>query len=80
MGSVGQRAAKLPALKAGGLKKKSAASGFMADVCASAINLGLTSSGVKPFSSFDGRQLCSPLTYRFYIKCMERSITSIDVY
>ena len=29
--------------------------------------------GVKPFSKFDGRQLCSPLTYRPHISIIKRS-------
>ena len=36
MESIGQRATKLPALKVGGLKKKSAASAIPANLCASA--------------------------------------------
>ena len=51
MGSVGQRAAKLLALKVGGLKKKSAASAFKAGVCASAFSPGLTSSGSNHFQT-----------------------------
>ena len=40
MGSVGQRALKLLAVKVGGLKKKSAASAIPADLCASAFGPG----------------------------------------
>ena len=53
IGSVGQRASKLLAFKVGGLKKKSAALVFTAEVCASAFGLGSTSSVVKPFSNID---------------------------
>ena len=63
-GSVGQRGAKLLAVKIGVLKKKSAASAIPAEVCASAIGPGSGMPGVKSFSKFDGRQLCNPLTYR----------------
>ena len=73
-GSVGQRAAKLLAVKVWGLKKKSAASAIPAEVCASAIGLGLRTPGIKSFSKFDGQQLCSPLTYRSQIFSIERSI------
>ena len=45
MGSVSQRALKLLAVNVGGLKKKSAASAFTAEVCARAISPGSTSSG-----------------------------------
>ena len=62
--SVGQRAAKLLAVKVGLLKKKSAASAIPAEVCASAIGPGSRTPGVKSFSKFDGWQLCSPLIYR----------------
>ena len=63
-GSVGQRAAKLLAVKVGLLKKKSAASAIPAEVCASVIGPGSRTPGVKSFSKFDGWQLFSPLTYR----------------
>ena len=53
MGSVGQRAAKLPALKVGGLKKKSANSAITAEACASVIGPGLSGTRVKSFSKFD---------------------------
>ena len=53
MGSVGQRAAKLPALKVGGLKKKSADSAITAEACASVIGPGSSCTGVKSFSKFD---------------------------
>ena len=49
MGSVGQRAAKLPALKVGGLKKKSADSAITAEACASVIGPGSNGTGVKSF-------------------------------
>ena len=49
-GSVGQRAAKLLAVKVGLLKKKSAASAISAKVCASS-----RTPGVKSFSKFDGQ-------------------------
>ena len=71
--SVGQRVAKLLAVKFGLLEKKSAASAIPAEVCASAISLGSRTPGVKSFSKFDGWQLCSPLTYRPQIFSIERS-------
>ena len=49
VGSVGQRASKLLAVKVGVLKKKSALSAIPAELCASAIGPGLSSSGVKSF-------------------------------
>ena len=53
LGSVGQMAAKLLAVKVGALKKKSAASNFTAEECASAFVPGSTSPGIKPSSKFD---------------------------
>ena len=55
LGSVGQRAAKLLAVKVGGLKKKSAASAIPPELCASVIGPGSSSSGVELFSKFDGQ-------------------------
>ena len=55
MGSIGQRALKLLAVKVGGLKKKSATSAFTAKECASAFGLDSSSSGVESFSKFDGQ-------------------------
>ena len=55
MKSVDQRALKLLAVKFGGLKKKSAASAFTAEVGLSVFGLGSTPPGVKPFSQFDGQ-------------------------
>ena len=49
MESIGQRATKLPALKVGGLKKKSADLVITAEVCASMIGLGLSGTGFKSF-------------------------------
>ena len=49
LGSVGQRAAKLLAVKVEVLKKKSATSAIPVKVCASAICLGLRPPGVKSF-------------------------------
>ena len=46
------------------LKKKSAASGIPAEVCASAFGPGLNPPLVESFSKFDSRQLSSPLNYR----------------
>jgi len=43
------------AAKVEGLKKNSAASAFTAEVCASVLSSDSTSSGVKPFSKFDGQ-------------------------
>ena len=54
MGSVDKRALKLLAVKDGGLKKKSAALAFTAEVCVSKFGPGWTSAGVKPFSNFNG--------------------------
>ena len=54
MKSVGQMVSKFPAVKVGGLKKKSADSALTAEVCARAISPGSTSSWVKTFSNFDG--------------------------
>ena len=53
-GSVGQRAAKLLAVKVGVLKKKSAASAIPPELYASAFGLGLIPGEVKSFSKFDG--------------------------
>ena len=53
--SVGQRVAKLTAVKVGGLTKKSANSTITAEVCASAISPGSTPPEAKAFSKFDGR-------------------------
>ena len=57
MGSVGQRASKLLAVKDGGLKKKSAASAIPANACAIAFGPGLNPGAVESFSKFDSRQL-----------------------
>ena len=53
--SVGQRTTKLLAVKFGILKKKSATSAISAKVCASAIGLGSSLSGVELFSKFEGQ-------------------------
>ena len=50
MGSVGQRASKLLAVKVGGLKKKSATLALTAEEYSSAFDLGLTLPGVESFS------------------------------
>ena len=55
MWSVGQRAAKLLAVKFGGLKKKSAASAITAEVFASGFGLGSSPPGIESFSKFDGQ-------------------------
>ena len=55
MRSIGQRASKLLAVKFGGLKKKSVASAIPADLCASMIGPGSSSSGVELFSKFEGQ-------------------------
>ena len=49
------RTSKLPAVKVGLLKKKSAASAIPAKVCANAIGLDSRTPGVKSFSKFDGQ-------------------------
>ena len=51
--SIGQRATKLPALKVGGLKKKSADSAIAAKASASVIGPGSSGTGVKTFEKFD---------------------------
>ena len=55
MGSVGQRAAKLLAVKVGVLEKKSAASAIPAKACAIAFGPGLNPGKVESFSKFDGQ-------------------------
>ena len=57
MGSVGQRAANLLAVKVGVLKKKSAASAIPAKVRASALGPGSSPPQVESFSKFDSQQL-----------------------
>ena len=53
--SVGQRAAKLLAVKVRVLKKKSATSAIPPSVCASVFGPVSSTPGVKSFSKFDGR-------------------------
>ena len=53
MRSVDQSVLKLLAVKVGGLKKKSAASVFTAEVCASAFGLGSTPTTLESFSKLD---------------------------
>ena len=53
IGSSGQRAAKLIAVKVGGPKKKSAISAISAEVLASAFSLGSSLPGFESFSKFD---------------------------
>ena len=55
--SVGQRAAKLLAVKAGVLKKKSAASAIPAKACAFAFGPGSILGELESFSEFDSWQL-----------------------
>ena len=57
LGSVGQRAAKLLAVKVGVLKKKSAASAITANACAIAFSPGSNPGAVESFSKFDSQQL-----------------------
>ena len=57
IGSVGQRAAKLLAVKVRVLKKKSAASAIPLKVCASTFGPGSSTPRVKWFSKFDSQQL-----------------------
>ena len=57
LGSVGQRAAKLLAVKVGVLKKKSAASAIPANACAIAFGPGSNPGAVESFSKFDSQQL-----------------------
>ena len=53
LGSVGQRATKLLAIKVGVLKKKSAASAIPLNLCASAFSPGSIPVTVQSFSKFD---------------------------
>ena len=55
IGSIGQMASNLLAVKVGVLKKKSAASAIPPKLCACAISQGSCWPGVKSFSKFDGR-------------------------
>ena len=55
LGFVGQRTSKLLAVKVGVLKKKSAPSAIPAELCASVIGPGSSSSGVELFSKFEGQ-------------------------
>ena len=73
MGSVGQWAAKLLAVKVEVLQKKSATSAIPAEVCPSAIGPGWRLPGVKSFSKFEDQQLCSHLTYKPQIFSISRS-------
>ena len=57
MGSIGQSAAKLLAVKVEVLKEKSATSAIPAEVCAIAFSPGSSTTGVKSFSNFDSWQL-----------------------
>ena len=57
LGSIGQRAAKLLAVKVGVLKKKSAASAIPANACAIAFGPGSNPGAVESFSKFDSQQL-----------------------
>ena len=68
--AVCQRAAKLPAVKYGVLRKKS---DITAEVYASVFGLGSSLSRFNSFSKLDKRQLCSPETYSLHITCIERS-------
>ena len=56
-GSVGQRAAKLQAVKVGVLKKKSAALAIPPKVHASAFGLGSSTPRVESFAKFDSKQV-----------------------
>ena len=53
-GSVGQRTAKLLAVKVGVLKKKSAASAIQPRLCAIAFGPGSIPGKLESFSKFDG--------------------------
>ena len=57
LGSVGQRAGKLLAVKLRALKKKSAVSAISAEMCASPFGPDLRTPGVRSFSKFDSWQL-----------------------
>ena len=68
MGSVGQRASKLLAVKVGGLKKKSAIWPLPLSNQSAQVRLR-----IKSFSKFDRQHFCSPLTYRPNIYSIKRS-------
>ena len=55
IGSLGQRAARLLAVKFGGLKKKSVTSSITAEVCASSFGPGSSPPRFKSFSKFNGQ-------------------------
>ena len=55
MGSVGQRASKLLAVKVGSLKKKSAAAAIPAKLCAIVFGQDSSLLRVGSFSKFDGQ-------------------------
>ena len=57
IGSVGQRASKLLAVKVGVLKKKSATLAIPPKVCARMFSPGSSTPRVESFSKFDSRQL-----------------------
>ena len=79
IGSVDQRAAKLLAVRFGSVKEKSVASAITAEVFASAFGLGSSPPRIESFSKFDGQYLLSPLMYRPYITCMERSKPLLNI-
>ena len=68
MGSVGQRASKLLAVKVGGLKKKSA-------IWPQPLSNQSARVQLRPgsFSKFERQQLCRYLTYRLHIYSINRS-------
>ena len=55
--SIDQRASKLPAVKIGVLKKKSAASAIPPKLCAIAFGPGWIPAELESFSKFDSQQL-----------------------
>ena len=70
LGLVGQRAAKLPAVKVEGLKKKSASQPRPQPNQSASVRV---LDAVESFSKFDGWSLCSPLTYRTQIFSIKTS-------
>ena len=58
--SLINRAAKILAVKVGGLEKKSATLAITAKMCASAYGPGMNPTGLDSFSKFGGKHLCSP--------------------
>ena len=72
LGSVGQRAAKILAVKVGGLKESQPLRPLQLKcISTNKCCLGSISPRFESFSKFDGQKLCSPLTYPLYITSTE---------